>query len=174
MPVQEAELSMLRRLDADQDCILVVQSTLAGTYQALGRGEDAMRVQKDVYSGRLRLDGEEHGRTLEAANNYAHCLLCLQRFEETRSLLRKTMPAARRVFGESHEVTLKMKKIYADALCLDAGATLDDNREAVTTLEDVERTARRVFGGAHPFIAHIQRGLRQARALLAAREAQRS
>ena len=30
------------------------------------------------------------------------------------------------------------------------GATLDDLREAVTTLEDTERIARRVLGGAHP------------------------
>ena len=32
----------------------------------------------------------------------------------------------------------------------DTGATLDDLREAVTTLEDAERIARRVLGGAHP------------------------
>ena len=32
----------------------------------------------------------------------------------------------------------------------DDGATLDDLREAVTTLEETERTARRVLGGAHP------------------------
>ena len=36
------------------------------------------------------------------------------------------------------------------ALYKDDRATLDDIREAVTTLEDAERTARRVFGGAHP------------------------
>ena len=30
------------------------------------------------------------------------------------------------------------------------GASSTISREAVTTLEDVERTARRVFGGAHP------------------------
>ena len=32
----------------------------------------------------------------------------------------------------------------------DPGATLDDLREAVTTLEESERIARRVLGGAHP------------------------
>jgi len=31
-----------------------------------------------------------------------------------------------------------------------ATATPDDLREAVTTLEDAERRARRVFGGVHP------------------------
>ena len=43
-----------------------------------------------------------------------------------------------------------MRWNYARALYEDVGATLDDLREAVATLEDTERTARRVLGGAHP------------------------
>ena len=39
---------------------------------------------------------------------------------------------------------------YAKALYKDDDATLDDLREAVTMLEEIEPTARRVFGGAHP------------------------
>jgi len=52
----------------------------------------------------------------------------------------------------------------------DTGATLDDLREAVTTLEDTERTARRVLGGAHPDVIWIEKSLRDARAALRARE----
>ena len=48
------------------------------------------------------------------------------------------------------------------ALYLDTGATLDDLREAVTTLEDTERTARRVLGGAHPLTKSIELALRKA------------
>ena len=48
--------------------------------------------------------------------------------------------------------------------------TLDDLREAVTTLEETERTARRVFGGAHPLTQEIEHHLRDARAALCARE----
>ena len=51
---------------------------------------------------------------------------------------------------------------------VDDDATLDDLREAVTTLEDVGRIARRVFGGAHPLTMDIEENLR--RAALAARE----
>ena len=58
----------------------------------------------------------------------------------------------------------------AMALYKDTDATLDDLREAVTTLEDVERTARRVLGGAHPTTAWIEETLRNARAALRARE----
>ena len=55
---------------------------------------------------------------------------------------------------------------FADALYKDANATLDDLREAVTTLEDTEQTARRVLGGAHPTTGLIERSLHRARAAL--------
>ena len=49
-------------------------------------------------------------------------------------------------------------------------ATLDDLREAVTTLEDTDRIAQRVLGGAHPFTEGVVRSLRIARAALRARD----
>ena len=57
------------------------------------------------------------------------------------------------------------------ALYRDDGATHDDLREAVTTLEDVERVARRVMGGTHPLTKSNEIHLRGARAALRAREA---
>jgi len=66
---------------------------------------------------------------------------------------------------------LKMKRVLAVTLYSDDGATLDDLREAVTTLEDVARIARRVLGSAHPNTAGIEIALRDARAALRAREA---
>ena len=85
-------------------------------------------------------------------------------------MLRKTMPVARRVLGESNEQTLGMRLNYAKSLYEHDGATLDDLREAVTTLEDVERIARRVFGNEHPHLQFIEHFLRDARAMLRARE----
>ena len=63
-----------------------------------------------------------------------------------------------------------MRWNYAEALYKDDGATLDDLREAVTTLEDAQRTARRVLGSAHPTAVQIERHLKNARAVLRARE----
>ena len=63
-----------------------------------------------------------------------------------------------------------MRMIYAKALYKDDAATLDDLREAVTTLVETERTARRVLGGAHPTTAAIGQSLRILRAALRARE----
>ena len=65
-----------------------------------------------------------------------------------------------------------MRKLYAAALCNDDDATLDGLREAMTTLEETERIARRVLGGAHPLTSGIKDDLRDARAALRAREAQ--
>ena len=149
---------------------LVVQNNLAGTYELLGSNDTALRIQKDVYSGRVKLDGEEHEKTLRAANNYASNLCFLQRFEETKSLLRRMMPVARRVLGESDSLTLRMRWAYARALFLDGDATLDDLNQAVTTLEEIYGAARRVFGGAHPLTGGIEKPLQRARAALAARE----
>jgi hypothetical protein len=102
----------------------------------------------------------------------AKILYCQRRFEEGKALLRKVMPVARRVLGESNATTLRMRRNYARALYEDPAATLDDFREAVTTLEDVERIARRVFGGTHPLTVEIEDELRDARvdAFLRARE----
>ena len=144
---------------------------LASTYEDLGRLDEALSLRQEVYSGRLKLHGEEHRDTVLAANNYASSLTTLERFEEARSLLRRTIPVARRVLGENDEITLRLRWIYAEGLYSDDGATLDGLREAVTTLEDVERTARRVLGGSHPNLAGIEEALRDARAALRAREA---
>ena len=84
--------------------------------------------------------------------------------------MRKVVPVARRVLGESHEFTLKSRWLYAAALCNDPAATLTVLREAVTTLEDTARISRRVFGGAHPMLKDNEHDLRNARAALAARE----
>ena len=95
LSVQEALLSLYRRLGADPENILALQSNIAIGYHQLGRLEESAHKQRDVYSARLRLNGEEHLETLGAANNYSASLLSLRRFEEARSLLRKTVPVAR-------------------------------------------------------------------------------
>ena len=60
---------------------------------------------------------------------------------------------------------------YAQSLYRDPGATLDDLREAVTTLEETAPIARRVLGSAHPLTSSMELSLQDARAALAAREA---
>ena len=168
--VKEAELSMERRLGASEEDLLGVQGNLAITYEEMGRLDEAIRMKRDVYSGRLKLGGEEDGKTLLAANNYASSLVDLKRCEEAKSLLRKSIPVARRVLGENDSLTLNMRSTYPEVICRDPGATIDDLHEAVTTLEDMEPTVRRLHGGAHPHTVALGLRLQLARSVLRARE----
>ena len=93
----------------------------------------------------------------------------LRRFEEVKTLMRKTLPVARRVLSESNKLTLKIRSTYAEALYVDPAATHDDLREAVNTLEETTQTVHRVFGGAHAFTKAIEHQLQDARDALYAR-----
>jgi len=172
LSVYEAQLSMLRRVNGVPEVrILDVQSNLANTYQILGRLEEAGHTCRDVFSGWLKLNGEEDESTIRAALNCATIFISLQRFEEAKSLIRKMMPVALRVLGQENYLTLQMRWNHARTLSrTTAVRAFDDIREAVTTLEETEGTMRRVLGGAHPSIARIEEDLRNARAALRARE----
>ena len=63
-----------------------------------------------------------------------------------------------------------MRWVYALALYLDGAGTLDDVREGVTTLEEIELEARRLLGSAHPMTKEIEGTLQNARAALRDRE----
>ena len=105
------------------------------------------------------------------AINYSSSLLKAKRFAEAKSLMRKTIPVARRVLEKDDTTTIRMRWVYAIALYNDDGASLDDLREAATMLEDPERIARRVLGGSHPTTVGIGEALRAVRAALRASEA---
>ena len=162
---------MKLRLGASERSTLIAQGNLATTYRMLGRDEEALSLKRDVYSGRTKLHGEENERTLRAAYNYATSLHDLRRLDEAKSVLDMMMPVARRVLGEDDPVGISMRECYATVVFESVGATPDDLREAMNTFEELERTARRVLGGAHPSTVRIESNLRRARADLRAREA---
>ena len=113
----------------------------------------------------------EQAKILLGAICYVMGLISSRHFKDAKALALKTLPVARRVLGNAHEYTLRMRALCAEALHHDPAATLDDLREAATTLEEVERTARRVLGGAHPTVAEVERGLIALRTTLRARKA---
>ena len=142
--------------------MLLAQTTHVPPPQPLSQHLIAQIVLLALVHQNLRL--LRHEETIIAANNYAASLRDLHLFEEARSLLRKTIPTAQRVLGEDNYLTLLLKKKFAQSLYRDDGATLDDLREAVTTLEETERIARRVLSGAHPLTTTLEDDLQDARA----------
>ena len=51
LSVREADLAMKRRIGGHPEPMLVGQANLADTYNLLGRYEDAVRIERDVYPG---------------------------------------------------------------------------------------------------------------------------
>ena len=96
------------------------------------------------------------------------CFICMDGAAE-EGLVRGC--ACRGAAGVAHVSCLARQ---AQVLVADAeensSATLDDVQEAVVTLWDAERIARRVFGDAHPLATAIEGDLRNARAALHAHE----
>ena len=170
LSVQLAQSSTLLRVGAPANCFLIMQNNLANTYRGLGQEEEALGMRRDAYLGTLKLNGEDDLQTIMMANNYAYSLKELARVEEAKALYRKYMLVSQRVLGDCDHRTLTMKKKFAQTVYEDASATLRDLREAVTTLEETARTARRVMGSAHPLTSVIKESLQAARAALRARE----
>ena len=81
------------------------------------------------------------------------------------------MPVARRVLGEDDITMLRMRMNYGRALYKDPAATLDELREAVTTLEELAPTARRILGSEHPTAKTIEHHQQKSRAALHAHKA---
>ncbi len=117
------------------------------------------------------VDGDRHRRHGDAClardrRGRALCVLCAEaKFRDSDDAPTTT---------ERLALCSALADVAADAsACNDAmlrEATLDDIREAVTTLEDTERIARRVMGGAHPTTEGLGTCLRNARAVLRAHE----
>jgi hypothetical protein len=167
LSVFETRLSILRRHGVPREQTLPVLSHLTGLYQELERHEEAMRMARDAYDGHLEVYGGKHRGTLVAASEYAFSLFNLERFEEAKVLLRRTIPMARHVLGEENVTTLRMRGCYAETLYTNDDATLDEKREAVKELGETTRTARHVLGDAHPLTVQIEDTLGKSLASLA-------
>jgi len=170
LSVREVELSTMQRVGAPEEHMLAVHGNLASAYRILGRFEQALQMQRYVYSRSLALYGEEHRDTLVPANSVSNLLVDMRRYEEAKSLLRRTMPVARRIIGENDETTIRLTWQYGQILHRNDATqqtTLDEIRASVAMLGKLARTARRVLGGAHPVVAGIEESLGQSRAALA-------
>ena len=84
--------------------------------------------------------------------------LAVQRFEEAKSLLRKTIPVARRVLGAEHALTLSLREDLSRAT-LDGESSAEEKREALRLLEDTVAVMRRVLGPQHPETQRMQDNL---------------
>ena len=108
-------------------------------------------------------------QTIRAALNLSVSAMNLKRFEEARALAQKIIPVVHRTLGPDHDLTLCIRRNGAEAVYEDPKSTLSDLRRAETTLQDVYRRTRRVFGTSHPETAICEKDVRRLKAILAER-----
>ena len=170
LSVQEAELSLERRLGAPEESILLVKGNLANTYARLGRNDEALSTYREAYGGCKSLYGNCDIRTLMAANNLTFQLLKQGKHAEAVSTLREPLSDSRRALGDDHEMTLGLKSLLADCMMnTKTNPTVDDVREAIAIRDDVCKRSRRLLGRSHPSTQIRQRALDAARLHLARR-----
>ena len=145
-----------------------MQGNLANSYAALGRIEQALSINREVYARRSALYGKCHESTLGTAGNLASALVDdLEQFDEAKVFLRDRIPEASRVLGNDHSITFRLQRMYAQSLYQNYRASREDVTVAIATLEDLDRRQTRIYGAAHPQTCATRRCLEAARKQLA-------
>ena len=148
--------------------ILAAQGNLALTYAELGRHEESLRIEREVYARKAALNGRDNESTLISAGNLASTLLDdLEHFDEARAFLRDRIPEATRALGKDHDITFKLQRMYAQCHYENADASQDDVTAAIAQLEDLDRRTTRTYGAAHPQTCATRDRLAEARETLA-------
>ena len=165
------EAKVRRRRRQDHRVLVRLQEALLRRSRVEPRADGEVVRDREGLHGSYESLRRRRGVRRRRELNYASTLIALERFEEAKSLMRKMLPVARRVLGESNDIAIITRWNYARALYEDPAATHGDLHEAVNTLEETERTARRVLSSAHPITVGVERNLRNAQDALREREA---
>ena len=166
--VLEAQLATAKRigmslggmsLDLDQ-----IYGNLSNCYADLGRREDSLRLDREIYALGKRSRGFDAG-TLSSANNLIFSLGKPEHTEERTAIFSEVLPHARALGAENTNLSLRLRAAYAKDLI--GTESRDLIEEAVAEYEDMYRISKRVFGPSHPDSQARLRGIEWAREKLA-------
>ena len=152
--VQEAYLAALRKSESlcasgnYREIICSAQGNLSISYGELGRFEDALRLQREVYDGFFALFGPTDERTINAGNNINFQLMKLERCDEAKRFARTVYRAAQALNANSHHRILAGRRL-ANAL-MKLPHTRADLLEAEQLIVDAITRMRWALGPQHP------------------------
>ena len=149
--------------------ILVCQNNIAGCLSSFGRHAQAVAIFREVYEKRLATFGDSDPDTITSMLNLSVTLVRWAEreekpdwFAEAKSLTRGQIPVAQQALGPTHEITLRIRATYADAIRCDMeNCSREEMMEAASVLTDVSRTASRVLGAEHPFTGEVESIIRE-------------
>mmetsp|Transcript_16707 Transcript_16707/g.47723 ORF Transcript_16707/g.47723 Transcript_16707/m.47723 type:complete len:382 (+) Transcript_16707:346-1491(+) len=146
----ESQFALMQRSRVNREAILAAQGNMANCLEDLGRIEDAIELSVQVHSGMKALRGNRHTNTIICGLNLAASLQSKGRTTEAQSLAAEYLPISESVFGPLDVNTLGLRSTYLRARCRDPDISLDDWRKAVSSMDDLYRTAVKVLGTQHP------------------------
>ena len=146
----ESQFALMQRSRVNREAILATQGNMANCLEDLGRIEDAIELSVQVHRSMKALRGNRHTNTIICGLNLAASLQSKGRTTEAQSLAAEYLPISESVFGPLDVNTLGLRSTYLRARCRDPDISLDDWRKAVSSMDDLYRTAVKVLGTQHP------------------------
>jgi serine/threonine protein kinase len=122
-----------------------LQTTLAGTYTALGLYKDALSLQKRVLDFYITRFGREHPNTLSAMHDLAQSTYFAGRWDEALKMREAVFALRRKVLGPEDPDTLTTMHQLAFSY-----HKADLGKKAIAMLEEVLPLRRKVLGAEHP------------------------
>ena len=141
-------------LEEDQNDLLWLSNNLANTYGALGRYDDALKLDQETLEIRERVLGSEHPSTLSSRNGLANTYGALGRYEEALELDQETLEIRERVLGPEHPDTLGIRSNLANDY-----RALGRNDEALELDQGTLEIMEQVLGPEHPDTLASRNGL---------------
>ena len=127
-----------------------------------------VRYCDSTYDKKVAMFGYDDGDTLNAALALAESLAKTGQCAEGISLMRETIPKARKYFGADSDIMLRLTSTLGNAICLNEASSLDDLAEAEKLFSDNLRKSTRLHGSNHPTTAQLAHQLKSAHELISA------
>ena len=154
LSVFEATLDAERRFSCESSSserhILCIRIHIARCFSKLGRLDETIAIEREVYAREKVLLGPTDDDTLITANNLIYSLIRLKQYVEAKALAREVIPRCRRALGSEDDLTLTFEENYAEALYSDPRASQKEISEAISVLANATSIRSRVFGSLHP------------------------
>jgi hypothetical protein len=133
---------------------------------------EPLEMHLEIFEESVESDGLEDADSLYHGYILLYALVESDRVAEARALVvNRLLPAAQRALGGDDQVMIWLKGGYARTLmggfCDVSPATVEDLTLAVTILEEMDATCRRVFGPDHPLTKKYVKSRTEAREKLA-------
>ena len=124
----EANLALNRRYwSHDERGILNAQDSLGSCLAAVGRDDEAIALRREVFARSETVWGVSE-QSIVTGLNLSISLMRQGLWNEIKSFLRDQLPVARQTLGADADLTLKLQKVLAGALCDDPDHTRTDLR----------------------------------------------